>query len=149
VALPPGVSPAPYVTVTHEAGTCATATTGAPRATVSAAEVASLLVGRWQLCGSYTAALGLAPHDGMELARDRTWRLLVNNGDSLTPATGLGATGRWYMSAEDPHDMVVNQQSIVRILPDGSGATGYPVEILDHPTTMRLGHTLTYVWLGD
>jgi hypothetical protein len=151
VPLPAGVVPAPYVNVTHEAGTCGTSL-GSRVATTSAAEVASLLVGRWQLCGSSgdtPAQLGLPPHDGMELARDRSWRALVKNGDSLTPAPGQSSAGRWYMSAEDPHDMVVHEQSVVRISTNGGGATGYPVQIFQHPTMMLLGATLTYVWIGE
>jgi hypothetical protein len=149
VPLPAGVTPVPYVNVAHQAGTCETAAGGTSVATASAAEAASLLVGRWRRCSGSSSVLGIAPHDGMELARDRSWRLLVKAGDSLTPATGFDTAGRWYMSAEDPNDMVVREQSVVRILPNGAGANGYPVEFLQQPSVMRLGHTLTYVWLGE
>jgi hypothetical protein len=150
VPLPAGVTPAPYVNVAHEAGTCADAAGATPIATTSAAQVASLLVGRWRLCSAYSPYLELAPHDGMELARDRSWRLLVAEGDSLTPSTASSSAGRWYMSAEDPSDMVAHEQSVVRIFPDGNvGANGYPVALSQHPTVMLLGHTLTYVWVGD
>src|SRR5580765_7212058 len=59
VPLPAGVTPKPYVSVVHEAGTCDTASDGAPIQTSSAAEVASLLVGRWQICSGSSSSLFL------------------------------------------------------------------------------------------
>jgi hypothetical protein len=85
----------------------------------------------------------------MELARDRRWRSLADANGVLTPATGFDSEGFWYLSAEDPNDMVAATRWVVRIGVTGAGASGYPVEFLQNPSKIRLGHTVTLVWLGE
>ena len=149
VPLPPGVTPQPYVPVTKIVGDCATPSSGTQVAPASAAEVASLLVGRWQLCGG--GAPGTNPSgDGMEFARDRHWRRLDLVAGALAPGTGFDSDGVWYMSGEDPRDMVASVKNVVRIVLTGrSAGTGYPVEFVQNPTRLRFGGGAIYVWRGE
>ena len=88
--------------------------------------------------------------DGMELARDRDWQSLEDVNGVLTPATGVGSEGVWYVSAEDPNDMVTATRWVIRIVVAGAfGNQGYPVEFLHNPSRIRLGTTAVYVWLGE
>jgi hypothetical protein len=147
--LPPGFVAAPYVAVTRVAGTCASPD-GQPYVPASAGETASLLVGRWQHCSGSLSVIVPGIRDGMELARDRRLRSLTDVNGVLTPATGVDSEGVWYLSAEDPNDMVTAVKWVVRIGTAGTfGATGYPVEFLQNPSKIRLGTTAVYVWLGE
>jgi len=147
-ALPAGVVPAPYIAVPRVTGSCSDPD-GRPYVPASAGETASLLVGVWQVCSGGGGTLIDGLRDGMELARDRRWRSLVDANGALTPATGFDSEGVWYLSAEDPNDMVVATRWVVRIGTTGAGASGYPVEFLQNPSKIRLGHTITFVWLGE
>ena len=145
--LPPGFVAAPYIAVTRVAGTCASPD-GQPYVPDSAGETASLLVGRWQYCSGSALVSGI--RDGMELARDRRWRALATVNGVLTPVTGVDSGGVWYLSAEDPNDMVTGIKWVIRIGTDGTfGATGYPIEFQQNPNKIRIGTTAVYVWLGE
>ena len=86
----------------------------------------------------------------MELTRDRRWRSLADVNGVLTPVTGVDNEGVWYLSAEDPNDMVTTTKWVLRIGTAGTfSANGYPVEFLQNPSTLRLGSTAVYVWLGE
>ena len=146
--LPPGVEPAPYIAVARVTGRCSDPD-GQPYVPASAGETASLLVGVWQVCSGGESTLIRGLRDGMELARDRRWRSLADVNGGLTPATGFDSEGVWYLSAEDPNDMVAATRWVVRIGTTGAGASGYPVEFLQNPSKIRLGHTVTFVWLGE
>jgi hypothetical protein len=143
VNLPAGVVPAPYVAVTRATGICSDPD-GQPYVPASAGETASLLVGVWQVCSGDGSTLIPGLRDGMELARDRRWQSLADMNGELTPVS----EGVWYLSAEDPNDMVAATRWVVRIGIAGA-ATGYPVEFLQNPSKIRLGNTVTFVWLGE
>lgn len=145
--LPPGFVAAPYIAVTRVAGTCASPD-GQPYVPASPGETASLLVGRWQYCSGSALIFGV--RDGMELARDRRWRSLANVNGVLTPATGVDSEGVWYLSAEDPNDMVTSIKWVLRIGTAGTfSANGYPVEFQQNPSKIRIATTAVYVWLGE
>ncbi len=147
--LPPGFVAAPYIAVPRVAGTCASAD-GQLYVPASAGETVSLLVGRWQYCSGSAAVILPGFRDGMELARDRDWQSLEDVNGVLTPATGVGSEGVWYVSAEDPNDMVTTTRWVIRIVVAGAfGNQGYPVEFLHNPSRIRLGTTAVYVWLGE
>jgi hypothetical protein len=147
--LPPGFVAAPYVAVPRVAGTCSSAD-GQFYVPASAGETASLLVGRWQFCGGSAGVIVSGFRDGMELARDRSWRSLADVNGVLTPVTGVDNEGVWYLSAEDPNDMVTAVKWVVRVGVAGAfGNQGYPVEFLQNPSKIRLGTTAVYVWLGE
>jgi len=147
--LPPGFVAAPYVAVPRVSGTCSNPD-GQAYVPATAGETASLLVGRWQHCSGSGSAVVPGVRDGMELARDRRWSSLADVNGVLTPVNGEGGEGVWYLSAEDPNDMVTATKWVVRIGTPGTfGATGYPVEFLQNPSKIRIGTTAVYVWLGE
>jgi hypothetical protein len=147
--LPPGFVAAPYVGVPRAAGTCSSPDEQF-YVPASAGETVSLLVGRWQYCGGSAGVIVRGFRDGMELARDRSWRSLADVNGVLTPVTGVDNEGVWYLSAEDPNDMVTATKWVVRIGVTGTfGANGYPVEFLQNSSKIRLGTTAVYVWLGE
>ena len=147
--LPPGFVAAPYVAVPRVAGTCASPD-GPSYVPASAGETASLLVGSWQFCSGSAGVILPAFRDGMELARDRRWRSLADADGVLTPVTGVDNEGVWYLSAEDPNDMVTAIKWVIRVGVAGAfGANGYPVEFLQNPSKIRLGTTDANVWLGE
>jgi hypothetical protein len=147
VPLPAGVVPLAYVDVTKVAADCA-APDGRPYEPASAAEVASLLVGKWRHCSGSTTFPIVQP--GIEFARDRAWRALAPQGAQLIPAAGFDTEGSWYMAAEDPKDMVVSLINVVRIHLKGEyGASGYPVTFLQNPTRMRIAGDVVYAWQGE
>lgn len=147
--LPPGFVAAPYIAVPRVAGTCASPD-GQPYVPASAGETVSLLVGRWQYCSGSASVIVPGFRDGMELAHDRSWQSLADLNGVLTPVTGVDNEGVWYLSAEDPNDMVTATRWVVRIVVAGAfGNHGYPVEFLQNPSRIRLGTTAVYVWLGE
>lgn len=149
--LPAGVTPQPYVPETKIAGDCATASTGTAIAAASAAEVASLLVGRWQLC---TAGQPSANPSGagIEFACDRRWRRLDLVAGALVPGTGANSEGVWYVTAEDPHDMLTSLKSVVRLVPVPAVnilSWGYPIDFIQSPTRLHFAGGAIYVWRGQ
>jgi hypothetical protein len=151
VVLPRPVAAVPYIDVSKTATDCSTPM-GMPYKPSSASEVVSLLTGRWRRCEG-TLSLGSAA-DGMELDRDRRWIGLQEADGVLVPAPGPGAEAIWFLTAEDPSDVLhasINFLRLIFVAPEPDPATkksAYIIELFQPPNRVRLGGTTTFAWLG-
>jgi hypothetical protein len=149
--LPRPIQAAPYLDVPKVAGDCS-ARGGTPQVPASPSEVASLLVGRWRYCSGSTSGIAIVS-EGMELARNRRFRILFSKDGALVPASNV-EPGYWYLAAEDPtipNDNGLGLTALLLFRP-GVPATAdmfyHLASFLQNPTRIQI-FDATYVWQGE